>query len=121
MPATIGVASVEEAIRFVNARPKPLALYLFSRDHRVQARVAAETSSGGLCLNDLILHLTVPDLPFGGVGASGFGRYHGRAGFECFSNMKSVLHHRGHDLPIRFPPSSPARFAWLRRLFRLWW
>ncbi|MCA9600701.1 MAG: aldehyde dehydrogenase family protein, partial [Myxococcales bacterium] len=71
------VRNMDEAIRFVNARPKPLALYVFTKDGGVAERVLAETSSGGVCVNEVVSHFTVPDLPFGGVGASGMGAYHG--------------------------------------------
>ena len=109
--------TLEEAIRFVNARPKPLALYLFSDDPKVQERVLTDTTSGGVGVNQTIMHLTVPDLPFGGVGASGMGAYHGKAGFDTFSHRKSVLH-RGtrFDPDVVYPPMSPFKAKWARRL-----
>jgi aldehyde dehydrogenase (NAD+) len=82
---------LQEAIALVNARPKPLALYFFSRDKALQEHVLRETSSGGVCINDTILHLAVSELPFGGVGTSGIGSYHGKAGFDTFSHQKSIL------------------------------
>jgi aldehyde dehydrogenase (NAD+) len=85
------VASIDEAIDFVNRREKPLALYLFTRRREVEERVLARTSSGGACVNGTILHLASPDLPFGGVGPSGMGAYHGRFSFETFSHRKAVL------------------------------
>ena len=85
------VKDMEQAIAFVNERPKPLALYLFSSDPLIQESVLERTSSGGVTVNHALLHLTVPSLPFGGVGASGMGAYHGRASFETFSHKKSVL------------------------------
>lgn len=87
----VAVADLSEAIRFVNDRPKPLALYVFADDDEATDRVLAETSSGGACVNHTLLHITPPDLPFGGVGPSGMGRYHGETSFETFSNLKSVL------------------------------
>jgi aldehyde dehydrogenase (NAD+) len=87
----LGVKDMEQAIAFVNERPKPLALYLFSSDPLIQESVLERTSSGGVTVNHALLHLTVPSLPFGGVGASGMGAYHGRATFETFSHKKSVL------------------------------
>ena len=97
--------SIDEAIRRVNARPKPLALYLFSSDKSAHAAVIAKTSSGGVCINDVILQLSTPNFPFGGVGESGMGRYHGRAGFNAFSNSKTILN-RGTwlDPKLRYPP-----------------
>ena len=110
---------ISEAVEFINRRPKPLALYVFSRSKAVCHQVAAETSSGGVCINDTIVHLTPPTLPFGGVGASGFGRYHGRAGFDTFSNQKSILRQTlRFDLPGRFPPTRERDLQTLRYLLR---
>ncbi|MEG4146018.1 aldehyde dehydrogenase [Microcoleus sp. Pol12B5] len=80
-----------EAIAQINARPKPLALYLFSKNKEKQERVLRETSSGGVCLNDTVMQVGVKDLPFGGVGDSGIGSYHAKASFDTFSHYKSVL------------------------------
>lgn len=87
----VTVEDVDDAIAFVRDRPKPLALYVFSDDDDTVDRVLEQTSSGGVCVNHTIFHITPPDLPFGGVGPSGMGRYHGRSGFDTFSNLKSVL------------------------------
>ncbi len=96
---------LDEAIAFVNARPKPLALYLFSHNQTVQQRVIQEISYGGGCLNDIIMHLGNPELPFGGVGPSGLGSYHGKASFDTFSHRKSVLKNSFRfDLKWRYPP-----------------
>lgn len=101
----VAVEDLSAAIRFVNERPKPLALYVFAEDDEATDRVLAETSSGGACVNHTLLHITPPDLPFGGVGPSGMGRYHGETSFETFSNMKSVLHKplRGEN-SLLYPP-----------------
>ena len=80
-----------EAISQINARPKPLALYFFSKDQAKQQQVLRETSSGGVCLNDTVMQAGVTNLPFGGVGNSGIGNYHGKASFDTFSHYKSVL------------------------------
>ncbi len=82
---------LSEAISFINSRPKPLALYLFSNDKAKQAQVLQATSSGGVCLNDTVMQIGVTDLPFGGIGDSGIGKYHGKASFDTFSHHKSVL------------------------------
>ncbi len=87
----IGVDSMKAALAFVRARPKPLACYLFSRDERLQRRVVEHTSSGGVCINHTIMHAGNPSLPFGGVGPSGMGSYHGKRTFETFVHQKSVL------------------------------
>jgi aldehyde dehydrogenase (NAD+) len=108
-----------QAIDLINQRPKPLALYIFSRDRQSQQRIISQTSSGGVCVNDTIIHLSVPSLPFGGVGASGFGRYHGKAGFDTFSHAKSILYQTTlFDIPQRFPPARPSDLKMLRRLLK---
>ncbi len=97
--------SLEAAIAFVNERPKPLALYCFSRNANYTQQVVTQTSAGGVCINDILLHNLVPDLGFGGVGPSGIGRYHGKASFDTFSNWKGILHRPFWlDLRLRYPP-----------------
>ena len=111
------VDSVDSAIAFVNDRPKPLALYVFTQDDDVARRVLRQTSSGGACVNDTMMHLSVPDLPFGGVGESGMGAYHGKTSFDTFSHRKSVLDKSVHlDLPLRYPPYDDQKAKWLKRL-----
>uniref|UniRef100_U3JTL9 Aldehyde dehydrogenase n=1 Tax=Ficedula albicollis TaxID=59894 RepID=U3JTL9_FICAL len=105
----VTVKSVEEAIEFINLREKPLALYVFSNNKQLIRRMIAETSSGGMTANDVIMHSVVPELPFGGVGHSGMGAYHGRFSFETFSHRRACLL---RDLrwellnKIRYPPAS---------------
>ena len=95
---------IDEAIGYVNRRDKPLALYYFG-DHREAERVLDRTSSGGACVNDTIVHLANGRLPFGGVGESGFGKYHGRSSFDLFSNMRPVVRSsRLIDLPLKYAP-----------------
>ena len=98
-------SDLDEAIALINSRPKPLALYLFSRDKNKQQRVLRETSSGGVCINDTVMQVGVTSLPFGGVGNSGIGSYHGKASFDTFSHYKSVLN-KGlwFDLEWRYAP-----------------
>ena len=111
--------NVSGAIDLINKKPKPLALYIFSRDKGFQQRIISETSSGSVCINDTIVHLTVPNLPFGGVGKSGFGRYHGKAGFDTFSNPKSVFRQTMlFDIPKRFPPADELGLKILRYLLK---
>ena len=75
------------------------------------------TSSGGGCVNDCVMHLGVPDLPFGGVGESGMGAYHGRASFDTFTHFKSVLHKPFYlDAPLRYPPYTDEKMKWTKRL-----
>jgi aldehyde dehydrogenase (NAD+) len=87
----LSVESVDDAVAFVNARPKPLALYVFTGSDETAEAVLELTSSGSACVNHCVLQFLPSDLPFGGVGPSGMGSYHGRAGFDTFSNLKSVL------------------------------
>ena len=106
-----------DAVSFINAREKPLALYLFTSDATAREAIVGGTSSGGVCINDVVVQLSAPDLPFGGVGMAGFGRYHGRAGFELFSNMKSVLRrHLWPEPPLRTVPHTAAKLRWIERL-----
>jgi aldehyde dehydrogenase (NAD+) len=111
----LAVDDMEEAIRFINEREKPLALYVFSSNAARTDRIITATSAGGVCVNDTILHVVAPELPFGGVGESGMGKYHGRAGFEAFSNAKAVFRHStSFDLSMRYPPFSKRDKAVLR-------
>ncbi|MEM9482185.1 MAG: aldehyde dehydrogenase [Cyanobacteria bacterium P01_F01_bin.116] len=108
---------LDEAIAQVNARPKPLALYFFSRDAAKQQQVLTNTSSGGVCLNDTVLHIGVPGLPFGGVGQSGMGSYHGKASFDTFSHYKSVLRKAfWFDLDWRYAPYKASKLAQIKKL-----
>jgi len=101
------VKNLEEAIAFVNGREKPLALYVFTQDARVRTRVLENTASGGLAVNSTCLHVALPHLPFGGVGNSGMGAYHGRKSFETFSHHRSVfIKTMWPDLPLNYPPLS---------------
>lgn len=96
---------ISEAIDFIKAKPKPLALYLFSSNKQKQERILQEISFGGGCFNDTIVQLGNPELPFGGVGNSGIGMYHGKASFDTFSHRKSVLKNSFRfDLKLRYPP-----------------
>jgi aldehyde dehydrogenase (NAD+) len=113
----LAVDDLREAIDLVNARPKPLALYLFSRDKAAQRLVLEQTTSGAMCINDAVLHFAVRELPFGGVGTSGMGAYHGRHSFDRFSHSKAVLVRSNWlDLAMRYPPYTAAKFRWLKRL-----
>ena len=106
---------VEEALAFVNARPRPLALYLFSRDRAVRELFLRRASFGGGCVNDTIIHLATSRMPFGGVGNSGMGGYHGKASFDTFSHRKSIVEKSTLvDLPVRYAPYTPAKDKLLR-------
>jgi aldehyde dehydrogenase (NAD+) len=115
----ISVQSLDDAIRFVNSRPKPLAAYLFTKTHAVRERVIKEVPAGGMVVNHLAVQTTTAKLPFGGVGASGMGAYHGRWGFEEFSHRKSVLTKptRPDLSSIVYPPYTDKAQRLARRLF----
>ncbi len=93
---------------FVRDRAKPLALYVFAKDQKVIDDVVRTTTSGGVCVNQVLMHIGPPTLPFGGVGDSGQGAYHGRFGFDTFSHLKSVLQKPNKpDLKMLYPPYKP--------------
>jgi aldehyde dehydrogenase (NAD+) len=101
------IESVEAVIHWVNDRPSPLGLYLFAEDLDVVGRILNNTSSGDAEVNDCAIHPLFPELPFGGVGNSGMGKYHGRWGFEAFTNARGVLYHSAKlDPGVRYPPYS---------------
>ncbi|MFA5447984.1 MAG: aldehyde dehydrogenase family protein, partial [Sphaerochaeta sp.] len=108
----------DEALSWVRDRPHPLAAYLFSNDPTHQKRFVAELPFGGGCINDVVLHLANSRLPFGGVGPSGMGNYHGEAGFLAFSHIKSITKSsRLIDVPVRYAPYK-GKLGLLKALFR---
>jgi aldehyde dehydrogenase (NAD+) len=115
----ISVESLDEAIRFVNSRPKPLSAYLFTKARAVRERVIREVPAGGMLVNHLAFQVSTAKLPFGGVGASGMGAYHGRWGFEEFSHRKSVLTKptRPDVSSFVYPPYTDRAWKLARRLF----
>jgi aldehyde dehydrogenase (NAD+) len=101
------IDNVEQGIDFVNARPSPLGLYLFAEDQRVTEQILEATTSGDAAVNDCAIHPLVHDLPFGGVGNSGMGKYHGEWGFRAYTNARGVLNHSTKmDPDVRYPPYS---------------
>ncbi len=101
------VDSVQQAINFVNARPCPLGLYVFAEDEHVVEQILGSTSSGDAGVNECTIQPLVPDLPFGGVGNSGMGKYHGEWGFRTYTNARGVLYHGARvDPDLRYPPYS---------------
>ncbi len=100
----------------MNDRPHPLALYFFSQDQAAIRRVTEECCFGGGCINDTVIHLATTQMGFGGVGESGMGAYHGKAGFDAFSHYKSIVNKKTWlDLPLRYQPDTP----WAKKLIRL--
>ena len=111
----IEIESIDKAIKFINQREKPLALYLFSQDDLVVKQVTEQTSAGTLCINDAVIFMVNSNLPFGGVGNSGMGAYHGKWGFDTFSHLKPILHRSFlADAPIRYAPYS----TWKQKLMK---
>ena len=105
------IDSVEKVIDWVNERPRPLGLYVFTGDESVVERIFEATDSGDACVNDCAIHPLVPELPFGGVGNSGMGKYHGRWGFEAFTNARGVLYHSPLiDPGVKYPPYTEHKF-----------
>ena len=101
----LSIQNLDEAVQDIKSSPKPLALYLFGGDYREQEKILSLTSSGGVCFNDVVLQAGIPELPFGGVGSSGMGKYHGKAGFDNFTHYKSILKRPFWlDLNFRYPP-----------------
>jgi aldehyde dehydrogenase (NAD+) len=115
----VTVQNLDEAISFVNARPKPLAAYLFTKAKAVRERVIRDVPAGGMVVNHLIFHFATHKLPFGGVGPSGLGAYHGKFGFETFSHKKSVLTKptRPDLTAMIYPPYTEKAFKLARKLF----
>ncbi|WP_237046140.1 coniferyl aldehyde dehydrogenase [Aquipseudomonas alcaligenes] len=109
---------LDEAFAYINDRPRPLALYYFGYDKGEQQRVLHETHSGGVCLNDTLLHVAQDDMPFGGVGSSGMGHYHGHEGFLTFSKAKGVLiKQRFNAARLIYPPYGTAIQKLIQKLF----
>lgn len=118
----ISYKNLDDALALINAKPKALALYVFSRDRKTVERVLTETSSGGVCVNESGIHFLHPHLPFGGVNSSGIGKSHGHYGFLAFSNEKPVLRQKSGITTVRpfYPPygeRSRKLVDWFLRLF----
>eukprot|EP01127_Copromyxa_protea_P005353 TRINITY_DN15296_c0_g1_i1.p1 TRINITY_DN15296_c0_g1~~TRINITY_DN15296_c0_g1_i1.p1 ORF type:complete len:502 (-),score=125.61 TRINITY_DN15296_c0_g1_i1:43-1347(-) len=111
------LTNLDEAISFINDRPKPLALYVFSQDKKFVDKVLSETTSGGGCVNECLLHNMCKELPFGGVGESGMGAYNGKITFDEFTHHRGMLvRPQNSDLSIRFPPYTASKLQWLDRI-----
>ncbi|MGJ7606322.1 coniferyl aldehyde dehydrogenase [Variovorax sp. LT1R20] len=108
--------TVDDAIAYVNAHPRPLALYLFEKNGATIDRVMQQTVAGGVSINDTLLHIAQDDLPFGGVGASGMGAYHGEHGFRTFSKMKPIFHQSAFNGVGLFKPPYSKTFERMMKL-----
>jgi aldehyde dehydrogenase (NAD+) len=108
---------ISEAIDFINKRPRPLALYFFSGKKSEQKQVTSRVSFGGGCINDVLMHVTNPHLPFGGVGQSGMGNYHGKKSFDSFTHYKALLKNKNWlDIPVRYAPYTSFKNKLIRML-----
>lgn len=108
---------IQEVIRDLQQQEKPLALYYFSNNKKKIQQIVNETSSGGVCINDTLLHVANHYLPFGGVGNSGMGKYHGKYSFETFSHLKAIMQSPTWiDIPFKYPPYKN-KLQWIKKLF----
>lgn len=113
----VTVESMDHAIAFINNRPRPLALYLFTDSDKLEQQFLNQTTAGNMCINDTMMFMTNPELPFGGVGNSGMGSYHGRAGFDTFSHLKTVMKRSFWlDAPVRYAPFKSWKLSVLKKL-----
>lgn len=107
---------LSEAIAWVNANPRPLSMYVFASSRRIINRVLRETVAGGVTVNDTLVHIVADNLPFGGTGASGFGAYHGKTGFDACSRLKPVFRRQGIGLGASLRPPYGKLHEWMRRI-----
>jgi acyl-CoA reductase-like NAD-dependent aldehyde dehydrogenase len=109
---------IEDVITYINDHPKPLALYVFSKSNNIQQQIIQNTSAGGVTINDTLMHIGNSNLPFGGIGDSGIGAYHGKFSFELFSHTKAVLNHSIFpDLKLRYSPYN-FPLKWLKKFMK---
>ena len=114
----VAYSDLQQALDYINARPRPLALYYFGYNKAEQQRVIQNTHSGGVCINETLLHVAIDDLPFGGVGHSGMGHYHGHEGFLTFSKAKGVLaKQRLNGSLMIYPPYGRQLVRLIQKLF----
>ena len=109
----------EDAVSVVKGFEKPLALYIFSKRKKVINNLTAVIQSGGVAINDTLKHASIPDLPFGGIGNSGMGAYHGEYGFLTFSHERAVYQNKvSRDLPVLFPPYNRKNLNIIKKISR---
>lgn len=114
----LSFGAIGEAIDVVNSKPKPLALYLFTTDSEAEDRVLERCSFGSGAINDVVAHLGNHHLPFGGVGASGMGAYHGKQSFETFSHRKGIMKKPlWLDIPFRYAPYN-GKLKWIKKILK---
>ncbi|KAL5976627.1 hypothetical protein ACLOJK_020960 [Asimina triloba] len=113
----ITLKNIHESTEFVSSRPKPIAVYAFTNDETLKRRFVEETSSGSVTFNDAIVQFALDTIPFGGVGQSGFGKYHGKFSFDAFSNDKAVLRRNFSDFSFRYPPWDAFKLSFIRAVY----
>ena len=110
---------INDAVEYIDRNPRPLATYIFTRDRKLKRELLARLRFGGGCINDTIIHIATERMPFGGVGESGMGHYHGRYGFETFSHLKSIVDKPTWlDLPMRYQPFTSLKFRIIRAFMK---
>ena len=107
--------NVQDAIDYIHSYEKPLALYLFTNDKKLEKQILSKTSFGGGCINDTIIHIANSNMPFGGVGYSGIGGYHGKSSFDTFSHYRSITKKFGLDFPLRYMPYA----GWKEKIIKI--
>ncbi|PRQ47478.1 putative aldehyde dehydrogenase (NAD(+)) [Rosa chinensis] len=116
----ITLKNIQESIEFINEGPKPLTIYAFTKDENFKKKILSETSSGSVTFNDVLIQFLCDDLPFGGVGSSGFGRYHGKFSFDTFSHEKAVLRAGFFpELEARYPPWNNFKMTFIKLAYDL--
>lgn len=112
--------NLEEVIQHLKTLPKPLSLYLFSKDSQTETKILSQISFGGGCINDCMIQVINPRLPFGGVGSSGLGNYHGKFSFQTFSHAKSIYKKTWlYDMSVEYPPYTQSKFRWIKKILKL--
>lgn len=112
----ITYTDLDELIECQQSKPRPLALYIFAKNRGDQEHIVSTVPSGGVCINDVVIHLASPHVPFGGVGESGMGCCHGKAGFDTFTHYRTVVRRGRLDLPVRYPPFLGKKLGLLKKL-----
>jgi aldehyde dehydrogenase (NAD+) len=111
--------SLDNAIKKVNTLPKPLSCYVFTKRNKDKQKILSQISFGGGAINEAVMHITNTKLPFGGVGSSGIGNYHGKAGFNCFTHYKSILDKPTWiELPLKYYPHTSFKLKWIKRFMK---
>jgi acyl-CoA reductase-like NAD-dependent aldehyde dehydrogenase len=111
--------NIDDAVAFINAQPRPLALYWFDNDAARAERALKQTHAGGVCINETLMHVAQEELPFGGIGPSGMGHYHGKWGFDTFSKLTPVFRQsRLNGMNLFMPPYRPIVSKMLRLMKR---